>query len=420
MTTDTQDTDGLRAALAELLAAEEAAFPAERFGIEAQTAWAERQTKARAAARDALAATQQPAGAAWVGNEFAGQPPRGFASWHEWVQSPVKHGAHIQSIETAVTHLFLEAKQPAPSAPEQLIESLGQHDAAVKLAKSLGYVWRGGEWTAPEPEGWPASEHDRYTLDAMSEQPSAAVEAAEWQPDFEHLANEWADAATNGPCYLANVRDGIYTFDEALAGMRRDFEHCRKVSARVRAAAPPEPLRVGALSNLESATQFTTRLGMDVSRDWLDGWDACVREVLATLSAANTQPTSAAAPKAAGPFFVGNWYGTQGGDLVRIVGVANAGTQHETVFDQHGVHRYTREGDAGRCTGTAHDFSDPRNIRATSAAAGVPVELIEALRDIATRGPVEMVLDPQWAQRVACIALTAANIPITTPGGKKP
>jgi hypothetical protein len=60
------------------------------------------------------------------------------------------------------------------------------------------------------------------------------------------------------------------------------------------------------------------------------------------------------------PFRVGGQYKTQSGDVVTFVGVANEGTSYETMFDQHGVHRYTAR-DFGRVTGSPHDYSDPRN-----------------------------------------------------------
>jgi len=54
-------------------------------------------------------------------------------------------------------------------------------------------------------------------------------------------------------------------------------------------------------------------------------------------------------------------YKTQAGETVRFVTIANAGTSYETMADEQGVHRYTRR-DYGRCTGTAHDYSEPRNV----------------------------------------------------------
>lgn len=59
-------------------------------------------------------------------------------------------------------------------------------------------------------------------------------------------------------------------------------------------------------------------------------------------------------------FIVGNRYATQAGEIVRFVRVHNEGTSYETMEDEQGINRYTRR-DFGRCTGSAHDYSDPRN-----------------------------------------------------------
>lgn len=67
------------------------------------------------------------------------------------------------------------------------------------------------------------------------------------------------------------------------------------------------------------------------------------------------------AAKLKGPYEIGKSYQTQGGETVTFVGVANEGTIYETMHDEHGVHRYTTR-DFGRVTGTAHDYSDPRNV----------------------------------------------------------
>lgn len=72
-------------------------------------------------------------------------------------------------------------------------------------------------------------------------------------------------------------------------------------------------------------------------------------------------------PASPEPYILGNQYRTQGGDLVRFVIVHNEGKSHETMEDEHGVNRYTRR-DFGRCTGTAHDYSDPRNTPPLYAA----------------------------------------------------
>lgn len=68
-------------------------------------------------------------------------------------------------------------------------------------------------------------------------------------------------------------------------------------------------------------------------------------------------------PEICGRIVVGNWYRLQGGAWIRIVGVAARGQAHETVIDQYGRHRYTNESyGVGRITGSAHDYSDARNI----------------------------------------------------------
>jgi len=75
------------------------------------------------------------------------------------------------------------------------------------------------------------------------------------------------------------------------------------------------------------------------------------------LTAALAQNTQG---EAVAPFIVGNAYQAKAGELVRFVSVHNEGTRDETMADEDGVHRYTRR-DFGRVTGTAHDYSDPRN-----------------------------------------------------------
>jgi len=64
------------------------------------------------------------------------------------------------------------------------------------------------------------------------------------------------------------------------------------------------------------------------------------------------------------PFFVGNTYRTQDGQLVKFVGVANEGNSYETMVDENGHHRYTRRGaDSGRLTGTNGEFGEGGNVR---------------------------------------------------------
>jgi len=66
-------------------------------------------------------------------------------------------------------------------------------------------------------------------------------------------------------------------------------------------------------------------------------------------------------------FELGKTYMTNAGVAVKIVGVVDT-KGYECVQgddfgdDPKGGHRYNRPGDLGRCTGTDHDGSDPRNL----------------------------------------------------------
>ena len=57
-------------------------------------------------------------------------------------------------------------------------------------------------------------------------------EAQAGADDWRHIANEWADVATNGPTILRNVRDGLLSVDDAIAGMETDFRRVRAAQAK--------------------------------------------------------------------------------------------------------------------------------------------------------------------------------------------
>lgn len=76
--------------------------------------------------------------------------------------------------------------------------------------------------------------------------------------------------------------------------------------------------------------------------------------------------------KQAGRFKVGRRYRRMDGVMVTVLEAKNKLRGYETVRcsddktpDRSGGHRYNRTthtADTGRCTGTKHDFSDPRNL----------------------------------------------------------
>ncbi|WP_244125347.1 hypothetical protein [Burkholderia gladioli] len=65
----------------------------------------------------------------------------------------------------------------------------------------------------------------------------ASQAAAPASPDWRHIANEWADVATNGIQAVKNVRDGVDTADEAIARLKVDIERCRELPSQTAAPA---------------------------------------------------------------------------------------------------------------------------------------------------------------------------------------
>lgn len=77
-----------------------------------------------------------------------------------------------------------------------------------------------------------------------------------------------------------------------------------------------------------------------------------------------------------GVFEIGKVYLTVGGNGVQVVGAANEDRpDYRTVYCSGGVHRYDRQSDRGRVTGSSFDMSDSRNLVVRD---GKPVELVPA------------------------------------------
>jgi hypothetical protein len=68
------------------------------------------------------------------------------------------------------------------------------------------------------------------------------------EPNWKHIANEWADEACNAVVVLQNVRDGLTPANEGIAYMRKRIERCRALQAAPTAdaaavpASPPQAL----------------------------------------------------------------------------------------------------------------------------------------------------------------------------------
>lgn len=105
-------------------------------------------------------------------------------------------------------------------------------------------------------------------------------------------------------------------------------------------------------AQLQSWLVGNARTLRPVDGSGLMGWALAVLRERCVMQTAVSQPV---------PYMVGNYYRTQAGELVRFVDVTNEGNSYETMVDESGIHRYTRR-DFGRVTGSAHDYSDPRNV----------------------------------------------------------
>ncbi len=65
-------------------------------------------------------------------------------------------------------------------------------------------------------------------------------------------------------------------------------------------------------------------------------------------------------------FEVGRIYETQNGNFVRVNGRSDKYRGYETLICSDGRYRYdrsTHSDDAGRCTGSNHDYSNPWNLK---------------------------------------------------------
>ncbi len=80
---------------------------------------------------------------------------------------------------------------------------------------------------------------DAGYLQAMARKALAEHDAsASAQGDWQHIANEWADCATNGVQCLRNVRDGIQTPEECITYLLAEFKHIRSMQHPTAPAAP--------------------------------------------------------------------------------------------------------------------------------------------------------------------------------------
>ena len=102
-----------------------------------------------------------------------------------------------------------------------------REDVTKAIALAAGVAWMSAEKVDPNLE-----EMDRALAAARAEKDRLR----EALRKMDHAANEWADAATNAPVMLANVRDGIAGPDEYIKGLAEQIDHCRSVWSDARTA----------------------------------------------------------------------------------------------------------------------------------------------------------------------------------------
>lgn len=115
-----------------------------------------------------------------------------------------------------------------------------------QVAAILESVRKGQSWHSYQQ--YKELRRERAALLAANE--SLAKDAERWK----HIANEWADEATNGVQYLANVRDGISTPEECT---RSALENIQRIRALAASAGAP-------VIHVETALEVAARK----MRDW--------------------------------------------------------------------------------------------------------------------------------------------------------
>ena len=76
---------------------------------------------------------------------------------------------------------------------------------------------------ATKPEGCDCDFDGAHSFDC----PAATVAEPSDIERWKHVANEWADVATNGYQWLLNIQDGTSKVDDAIENMKDGLQHCR-------------------------------------------------------------------------------------------------------------------------------------------------------------------------------------------------
>ena len=127
----------------------------------------------------------------------------------------------------------LRYAHPEASAPGLSDEFKSDLKALLDSVTGLCYLGRAGEESLAE------------NLEKALTRASAATVAEPSDIErWKHVANEWADMATNGYQWLLNIQDGTSKVDDAIANMKECMQHCRETYDKAFAAqqqAEPKP-----------------------------------------------------------------------------------------------------------------------------------------------------------------------------------
>jgi hypothetical protein len=111
-------------------------------------------------------------------------------------------------------------------------------------------------------------ERDEWVDAGYAAQPSAQAQPSGDFEQMRHIANEWADMATNGLQWVRNIYSGISKPEDALKSLNTNMEHCRKVND----AFKPQPSgNAGEVADAEYAAR-----GRAIDRACIElppGWD---------------------------------------------------------------------------------------------------------------------------------------------------
>ncbi|MBH1688944.1 hypothetical protein I5U86_00565 [Stenotrophomonas maltophilia] len=169
-------------------------------------------------------------------------------AWNAALSAPPSPGGQGDALATLIDQWMARADRHEASALEA--DSIGGMQMAVAVHEARAAELNAAVHSlkealaARQPVGEPVAYTSEAQLNAvrvsgdgiMSQRNAkwriplyAAPPAQAVSQDWHHIANEWADAATNGVQWLRNIRDGASTVADALACMESNVERIQQI-----------------------------------------------------------------------------------------------------------------------------------------------------------------------------------------------